>query len=361
MKRTNTASWDEKNKRWRIAVQKDGVRKNFYSSTPGRNGQREANRKADDWLERNITNPKINVETAYADFLESRNDLVSYQNIRNQKLRFENHIKAVIGKKRVSELDENDIQEVIDTAFRSSKLSEKTLKNIRGDLSAFLKYCRKKKYTNFLPEDISIPSAATSKEKTILQPNDLKVLFSTDTTFYAGKRIEEEYIYAFRFQILTGLRPGELLGIKENDINYETKTLNIQRSIDIEGNITPGKNKNARRAVTLTPEAISLIENQKNKYGKTEYLFNIFSQKRYLLHLKRFCKSNNIAVVTPYELRHTFVSIAKTLPEGYVKSLVGHSQNMDTFGVYGHYFEGDKEKETALLSNVFDSIINIQK
>ena len=53
-KRTNTAQWQEKFQRWRIAVQKDGVRKFFYSSTPGRNGQREANRKADAWLEEGI-------------------------------------------------------------------------------------------------------------------------------------------------------------------------------------------------------------------------------------------------------------------------------------------------------------------
>ena len=49
-KRTNTAQWEEKYQRWRIAVQKDGVRKQFYSSTPGRTGQREANAKADRWL-----------------------------------------------------------------------------------------------------------------------------------------------------------------------------------------------------------------------------------------------------------------------------------------------------------------------
>lgn len=40
-KRTNTAQWEEKYQRWRIAVQKDGVRKQFYSSTPGRTGQRK--------------------------------------------------------------------------------------------------------------------------------------------------------------------------------------------------------------------------------------------------------------------------------------------------------------------------------
>lgn len=49
--RTNTAKWVESRKRWQVNVQKDGTRKTFTSSIPGRNGQREANAKADAWLE----------------------------------------------------------------------------------------------------------------------------------------------------------------------------------------------------------------------------------------------------------------------------------------------------------------------
>ena len=45
-----------------------------------------------------------------------------------------------------------------------------------------------------------------------------------------------------------------------------------------------------------------------------------------------------------YELRHTFVSVVKTLPAGEVKGLVGHSQDMDTFGVYGHTLTGEAEE-----------------
>ena len=51
-KRTNTAKWN--GTRWRIDVQKDGIRKSFYSSKKGRNGQREANKKADEWLEEDL-------------------------------------------------------------------------------------------------------------------------------------------------------------------------------------------------------------------------------------------------------------------------------------------------------------------
>ena len=53
-KRTNTAQWVESTQRWRVSVQKDGVRKQFYSNKPGRTGQREANAKADAWLDDGI-------------------------------------------------------------------------------------------------------------------------------------------------------------------------------------------------------------------------------------------------------------------------------------------------------------------
>ena len=51
MKRTNTAKWVESAQRWQINVQKDGKRKTFTSTKPGRTGQREANAKADAWLD----------------------------------------------------------------------------------------------------------------------------------------------------------------------------------------------------------------------------------------------------------------------------------------------------------------------
>ena len=62
--RTNTAAWDEKRGHWRISVQKDGERKNFYSSTPGRTGQREANKKADRWLEGRQIERRLRVKQA---------------------------------------------------------------------------------------------------------------------------------------------------------------------------------------------------------------------------------------------------------------------------------------------------------
>lgn len=86
-------------------------------------------------------------------------------------------------------------------------------------------------------------------------------------------------------------------------------------------------------------------------------LFPHISQKIYRNHLVKFCKNHNFPyTVTPYGLRHTFVSLAKTLPAGLVKEQVGHSSNMDTFGVYGHFVNTDQEHLGIALETVFSTI-----
>lgn len=88
-----------------------------------------------------------------------------------------------------------------------------------------------------------------------------------------------------------------------------------------------------------------------NKYGDS------ILQNNYWKHWKSYCKTNNITSTSPYELRHTFVSIVKTLLEGYLKQIVGHSKDMDTYGVYSHDAEGDKEKTSKLVEDIFTNII----
>ena len=73
--------------------------------------------------------------------------------------------------------------------------------------------------------------------------------------------------------------------------------------------------------------------------------------------LRRCCEYNGITVVTPYELRHTFVSIAKSLPAGFVKAVIGHSKSMDTFGVYGHAIKGEDAAITDALEDAFRSVL----
>lgn len=359
MKRTNTAKWMEKQQRWQINVQKDGVRKSFYSSTPGRTGQREANKKADLWLDEGVENPKIKVAEAYMQYLDEVQKETSERNHRNKVQRWNCYIKPVIGVRTVSELGDADIKKVLDSAFSKHHLAKKTLMNIRGDLTAFIKFCRRSKKTSYVPDDISIPAAAQVVGKNIFQPEDLKKLFEHDETIYKNKIIKDPYIRAYRFQALTGLRPGEIMGLKPED--YVPGYVYIRRSITVDGKTTAGKNKNAARSVALQRMAEEIVQAQLQDFPQNQYIFGISNERHYREMLQRYCKHNGITKIVPYALRHTFVSIAKHQPEGTVKSVVGHSKNMDTFGVYGHFFEGEDREIACEIGKDFEKILSSKK
>ena len=40
-----------------------------------------------------------------------------------------------------------------------------------------------------------------------------------------------------------------------------------------------------------------------------------------------------------------------------MKGLVGHSQDMDTFGVYGHTLSGDAENTAQAVNAAFDKLL----
>lgn len=363
MKRTNTAKWIESAGRWQINVQKDGIRKTFVSSKPGRTGQAEANRKADRWLDDGISNAKIKVKQASDQYIESLKLSTSKSHWIKYESAFRNHINPYIGTIRIESITEQHLQDVIDRAYGKG-LAKKSLMNLRACLVSFIKYCRKNKLTSLLPEGLTIPREAKVCDKHILQPNDLKILFSEDTTMYRGKVVQDPLIYAYRFHVLTGLRPCELAGLMWSDI--KDGTVYLRRSINVLGETTAGKNQNARRNFALNIFTSAIIEEQKKQLEEqginSKYVFcdkwgDPLKSVNYYKRWSAYRNHHNMPPVTPYELRHTFVSAVKSLPEGYLKNLVGHSKDMDTYGVYSHEMDRDMSETAALVQGIFAQIL----
>ena len=362
-KRINTAVWLEKQQRWQIKVQKNGVRKTFTSSKPGRTGQREANAKADAWLDDGILSGRLKADALLDLYLKTVRETGSSSNLKKETYHVEHFIRPKIGRKYIDTVTENDCQEIINAAFRGKnpktgepyERSRKTLMNIRATINAFLKFCRRKKVTTLRPEELSIPKSARYIGKNILQPQDIVSLFSSDQTFLYGKSQFDDYIYAYRFAVLTGLRPGELRGLHWEDVEGDRVT--IRRSINENNETTRGKNQNALRAFTLTRLAKDVLNSQRLLQLDPVFVFPILSTSTFRHRWEKYCQSNNITYVPLYSLRHTFISIVKSLPEGEVKELVGHSKSMDTFGVYGHEVKGESEKAAENVNTVFQEIL----
>ena len=371
-KRVNTAFWVEKEKRWCIAVQKNGTRKRFYSSTPGRTGQREANAKADAWLDDSIRDGKKKVSALYSEWVEELKLTCGTSYVEQCKKYGDYYILPVCGDIRIDELTEGDLQKAINLSFkkrclkkerqrRSSDkpLSRKTLMTIRSTEISFLKWCRRNRYSTMFPE-LSIPKNARMGKKKILQPTALKVLFDVDTRLYYGKLVFDEYIYAYRFAVATGVRPGELVGLWYGDV--KGNTVNLRRSINRLDEETTGKNENAIRSFDMGEEAheayeaqVALLKASGIPLNYTTPLFQIPNQRALFKRWKKYQRDNGIEPqVTLYEMRHTFVSIESgVLTDSQLKMLVGHSKNMDTAGVYRHELDGQREDLAAATTAAF--------
>ena len=365
-KRTNTARWVEKKNHWRIDVQKDGERKSFYSSDPRKNGQREANGKADAWLDENVFTARIKVNDLLDDYLSDVQDRTSTANYKKESYHVNSFIRPLLKNKKIENLTEQDLQTILNKAYKTKDAdgneiyrSKKTLSNIRFTITAFIKFCRKRKVTTLFLEDLTIPKGARLKPKQILQPADIIKLFNIDTTILKGKRCFDEYIYAYRFAVTTGLRPGELRALTRK--NLKGHVLHINSSINIQNELTQGKNENSHRQIYLSPMAYDAIQQQLQLKPDAEYIFDINSTSTFRHRWQKYCEVNGITVISLYEMRHTFVSIVKNLPEGAVKQIVGHSKNMDTFGIYGHQLTGEDLATANLIEGIFTNILNLEE
>ena len=365
-KRTNTAVWMDKHQRWQIKVQKDGERRTFYSSAPGRTGQRECNAKADAWLDDGIVGEHKRVRDMLDEWYEDLKLTTSRSHYRQYKSYMEHWIKPKIGSVKMADLSEGHLQSVINNAYGKGKLARKTLQNIRACLTAFVKYSRRHKATSLIIDGLDIPKSAVAGEREILQPDDLKTLFSVDTVTLFGKRQYDLYVNAYRLEVITGLRPGEVLGLEWNDIAGADIT--IRRSINVYNEETRGKNDNARRSFSLTPLAVEVLARQLealNAAGlaSSKWVFpneggGALSQSTYYKRWVRYRDENGIvARSSPYELRHTFVSVVKALPQGLLKKIVGHSVDMDTYGIYSHELAGDAQQAADLIQDIFNGLL----
>jgi integrase len=162
---------------------------------------------------------------------------------------------------------------------------------------------------------LKISKKVKIEEKAVLNPSDLGTLFQKTETHWNGKPIFDFFVYAYRFQAITGLRPGELIGLKWNDIQNDK--VSLQRAINVNGETTKCKNESAVRVFELTQTAKEILQSQKDLMAENEiesvYVFPDKDGNHLLMHTysakwKQFQKHNKMSVVTTiYELRHTLV------------------------------------------------------
>lgn len=360
------ARWSKTRKRWQVNVSAHGKRKSFYRSIPGRKGEQEVYRNALAWANDASHVVCHTVNEAFEEWLKDLQSYTRKGNWRPAESLFRYHVLPLIGSVKLEDLCDYDLTAVLREALyptdnkKQRPLATKTVRNLKSNLMQFVGFCHDKKWTSYIPYRVSIPkNAPATPEKRILSPEEIQTLLRTDTTVYRGKVVFDDLIYAYRLQLLTGLRPGEVLGLEWKDIHFSESYLEIHRAINIDGEVTSGKNKNAQRVVPLSRLAKETLAAQRQiSIAATGSVFGENKEKHYYDSFKRYCKANGITCISPYELRHTFISNAKILPDGVIKSIVGHSVKMNTYKVYSHEQRGDGIVMGKMLDEINEHLLS---
>lgn len=356
------AVWLEDSKRWQIRVQSEGRRKAFYSSIPGRKGKRDAEAKADDWLETCTDDMRFDV--AWADFLDYKRRTTGEANWAKIESLGRLWLLPNIATRRLSHITAHDWQSCINAAFEKG-LSRRTCTNIRITIGTFMTYANLRAWSvDDCREKLTVPNGAPVGERTILQPPELVTLFTCNTIEHHTHPKFCRDIYAWRFIVLTGLRRGELCGLMWTDI--EDGFMHIRRSINSRGIETHGKNDNARRTVILGQAAQAILDDQRAQLKRERILSKwVFpasdgdrmNSNALFNHWDVYRRQHGIKS-TLHEMRHTFISVAGPyMPETLLKDNIGHSASMDTFGVYGHHVSGDDEVVRSAIDVAFEKVL----
>lgn len=141
----------------------------------------------------------------------------------------------------------------------------------------------------------------------------------------------------FLLALFQGLRRGEVMALKRNDIDLENLKLRIDESFNDKSSTNETKNKSSNRVMPIFKNSIPILE----KYisgSPEERLFEI-SSKPVQLAFKEILKNAGIRDFKIHELRHTFITRCKeeNIPEHIVQSWVGHTIGSKvTSAVYTH-------------------------
>ncbi len=181
-------------------------------------------------------------------------------------------------------------------------------------------------------------------------------------SFSEAKRLIDAAKGQWRTMIMValkcGLRQGELLGLRWDDINVERRLLCVSRSIDRDGNIgTPKSGRN--RIIPLADDVLQALNDSRHRKG----IWIFCDEKGSPLRdnqckrpLKQILLKAGLRHISWHVLRHTFAShlVMRGAPLPTVQELLGHSTIQMTMR-YSH-LSPEAKREAVELLQIYGSI-----
>ena len=283
-----------------------------------------------------------------------------------------NQVKPFIGGKQMSSLTTADMQKFYNKIKKEGRVREhpihgKTLADsmVRGVhmmLHEALDTAVKERLIAKNPTNGTTVPKCNYPEKQILGDNQLE-------TFLEAIKGHEYWCDFFYVEVMTGLRRGEICGLKWQDISFEENKLQVKRSVSVKkgGGVSIGETKTETgvRCIQMPPSVAELLKSKKQT-AITEWIFPHFlhpeqpiSPASAYRKLKVILKNAELPLIRFHDLRHTFATHAtqddvdpKTLA-----GILGHTNASFTLDTYTHVTSDMQKSASAVVGNMMQKIM----
>ena len=240
-----------------------------------------------------------------------------------------------------------------------AEVMEKLKKAIEENIG--IDYGRAKSYTVGSWLEVWMENYAKVEHK------EMKTLTSDQLSAFFQEAKDSGVYELYYLDLATGLRRGELLGLKWRDVDLDRGVLKIQRAISRQnGKVVeaPLKTKNAYRTLPLSADAIDVLMQQRRKTGNSEWVFpsptgGPMSPDSVLHMLQRVLKRAGLPRIRFHDLRHTFATMA--LQNGVdiktVSSMLGHYSAGFTLDTYAHVTTDAQLKAAQTMGNILSRAV----
>src|SRR5260221_10774920 len=186
------------------------------------------------------------------------------------------------------------------------------------------------------------------------------------------KEGEEPYRMMIGLIAATGLRVGELLGLRWRALDLEVGTLNVRESV-YEGKAQQPKTQKARRTIPLGPHAIALLKEHRDRSTRKGADDLVFPNKAgeplresKLLErvLQPAAERAGLGRVTWHQFRHIHSSLLNDLrvPVKIAQEQLGHASISTTLNIYTHVVDAShRQAIEALERQLFPTVPKSQE
>jgi integrase len=277
------------------------------------------------------------------------------------------HIKPVIGRRKLSKLSALDVQ----TLYRDrldAGLSSSTVNKIHTVLHKALGQAVRWSLIPRNPTDaVKAPRPAPEEMRPLSAEETRRLLEAAK-----GDRLEALYVLA----VTTGMRRGELLGLKWSDVDLKNATVSIRRTLTRTDNgkrvaLGEPKTKKSRRTIRLTPQAVEALRSQlEQQLGQIEALGDHYDDQGLVFTIEAgtpinpsnlrqrsfapLLKKAGLAHIRFHDLRHTCATLllSKGVHPKFVQELLGHATIAITLDTYSHVMPGMGNQTAMAMEDV---------